>query len=99
MERYKAKPGVVLVTVCGESLLVATKALWNLCPFMTSLNESSAFLWTRLLEGATEEELLAAVSEEYEVEDPAALRKGIRDFLKKMQDIQVLQSQEEQNEE
>ncbi len=99
MERYKARPGLVLVTVCGESLLVATKALWNLCPFMTSLNESSAFLWTRLQEGATEEELLAAVAEEYEVEDPAALRKGIRDFLKKMQDIQVLQSQEEQNEE
>ena len=99
MERYKARPGLVLVTVCGESLLVSTKALWNLCPFMTSLNESSAFLWTRLQEGATEEELLAAVAEEYEVEDPAALRKGIRDFLKKMQDIQVLQSQEEQNEE
>ena len=99
MERYKARSGLVLVTVCGESLLVATKALWNLCPFMTSLNESSAFLWTRLQEGATEEELLAAVAEEYEVEDPAALRKGIRDFLKKMQDIQVLQSQEEQNEE
>ena len=99
MERYKARPGLVLVTVCGESLLVSTKALWNLCPFMTSLNESSAFLWTRLQEGATEEELFAAVAEEYEVEDPAALRKGIRDFLKKMQDIQVLQSQEEQNEE
>ena len=99
MERYKARPGLVLVTVCGESLLVATKALWNLCPFMTSLNESSAFLWTRLQEGATEEELFAAVAEEYEVEDPAAVRKLIQGFLKQMRDMHYLQTQEEEQNE
>ena len=100
MERYRAKSGIVLTSVCGENLLVATKERKDLCPFMTSLNESGAFLWKRLLEGATEEELLAAVTEEYEVEDPVSLRQIIQDFLKQMKEMHYLQTQqEEQNEE
>ena len=100
MARYKTRRGVVLTSVCGEYLLVAVKGLSGVCPFVTTLNESSAFLWKRLENGAAEEELLAAVAEEYDVEDMASVRKLIQDFLKQMRDMHYLETQEEeQNEE
>ena len=48
MKRYKAREGVVLTSVCGESLLVSAAALRDICPFVTVLNDSSAFLWKQL---------------------------------------------------
>lgn len=99
MERYKARAGVVLTTVCGEYLLVAVKALSGVCPFVTTLNESSAFLWSRLATWAAEEELLAAVAEVYEVEDSASARAMIRDFLKQMLEMHYLETQEEEEHE
>ncbi len=100
MERYKARSGIVLTSVCGEHLLVATKKRTDECPFMTTLNESGAFLWNQLVNGAAEEELFAAIAEEYEVEDPASLRKLIQGFLKQMRELHYLETQEEeQNEE
>ena len=99
MTRYKARRGVVLTTVCGEHLLVAVKGLKDVCPFVTTLNESSAFLWKRLETGASEEELLAAVAEEYEVEDSESARAMIRDFLKQMLEMHYLETQEEEEDE
>ena len=53
MERYKARAGAVLTTVCGEYLLVTVRALRGVCPYVTKLSESSAFLWSRLETGVT----------------------------------------------
>ncbi len=90
MMRYKSRPGVVLTQIHGEYLLVSSRSLRELCPFVTSLNESSAFLWKQLQNGASEEELLRAVAEEYEVEEPEALRGVIRSFLEQMQAMHYL---------
>ena len=99
MKRYKTRTGVVLTSVCGESLLVSAKPLRGVCPFVTTINESSAFLWRRLISGATEDELLAAVEEEYEVEDLAAMEAVIKEFLEQMLEMNYLlmEDREEQN--
>ena len=99
MKRYKARAGAVLTTVCGEYLLVTVRALRGVCPYVTRLSESSAFLWSRLETGATEEELFSAVAEEYEVEDLASVRRMIREFLKQMQEMHYLETQEEEEHE
>ena len=52
MERYETRPGVVLTNICGEYMLLAAKAAREYCPYMTQLNESSAFLWRLLESGA-----------------------------------------------
>ena len=52
MERYVTRPGVVLTSICDEYMLLAAKAAREHCPYMTQLNESSAFLWRRLEQGA-----------------------------------------------
>ena len=88
--RYKTRSGVVLTQIRGEYLLVSSSTLRELCPFVTTVNETSAFLWKQLQNGATEEELLLAVAEEYEVEEPEALRGVIRSFLEQMQAMHYL---------
>ena len=90
MERYKTRDGVVLTTVCGEILLVAASALRELCPFVTVVNDSSAFLWQRLKMGATLEELEQAVKDEYEIDDPAMVKGVIKDFVNQMLELHYL---------
>ena len=90
MKRYKCRNGVVLTDVCGETLLVSASALRDLCPYVTVLNDSSAFLWKCLQHGASKQELEDAVSAEFEVDDPAALRTMIETFLRQMQEYNYL---------
>ena len=91
MERYKTRDGIVLTCVCGEWLLVAASALKDLCPFVTVVNESSAFLWKRLQSGTDAEELERAVREEYEIEDPETVRSVIVAFLQQMREMNYLE--------
>lgn len=90
MKRYKAREGVVLTSVCGESLLVSAAALRDICPFVTVLNDSSAFLWKELQNGAGVEDLENAVQSEFEIDDPAAVKPVIEGFLRQMLDLNYL---------
>ena len=58
---YKTRRGIVLTEICGEYVLIAAKALLDRCPYLTQINESSAFIWKRMVEGATLEDLVSAV--------------------------------------
>ena len=99
MEQYKTRPGVVLTEICGEYLLLAAKAAREHCPYMTQLNESSAFLWRELENGAAPEELERAVLEEYEIADPASAREAIRGFVEQMLQLGYLLPKGEQKNE
>ena len=87
---YKPRPGIVLTTVCGESVLAAPHSLWNVCPYVSQINESSAFLWRKLENGATAGQLKAAVLSEFEVDSESELEQIIQDFLTKMTDLGYL---------
>lgn len=87
---YKTRMGVVLTEIAGEYVLVAAKALLDECPYVTQLNESSAFLWRQMEQGASLDELEAAVAEEYEIEDPAMARAAIEAFVKQMEELKYI---------
>ena len=78
---YRTRPGVILASVCGEYVLVGTKEARKHCPYMTQINETSAFLWRLLADGSTPERLQQAVLDEYEVEDPEEAARAIGAFL------------------
>ncbi len=44
MKQYKIRPGVVLLEVCGEHLLVATRDARETCPYLPQLSEEAAVL-------------------------------------------------------
>lgn len=73
-----------MTSVCSETLLIAARALHGQCPYVTILNDSSAFLWKRLKSGATAAELAEAVCSEYEVDDPSSIHGFVEAFLQQM---------------
>ena len=64
MKRYERRPGVVLVEVCGEPLLVATGDAREKCPYVTRLNSAAAAYWRCLKQPYTLSELVKAAAEE-----------------------------------
>ena len=95
MTRYKTRPGVVLTAICGEHVLVAAAAIRDLCPYVTEINETSAFLWERLRHGADLDDLMAAIGEEYELDDLAVARNSVETFLSQMLEMHYLIPEEQ----
>ena len=95
MARYITRPGVVLTEICGSYMIISAKANLPLCPFLTEVNNTSAFLWNRLRNGADEDELLKAACEEFEVPEPEAARAAIRSFLDQMLEMNYLLVEEQ----
>ena len=87
MTIYQTIPGVVQTSIAGEYLLVAAKEAREHCPYVTEINESSAFLWRQLKTGCSLEGLLFAVSEEYEVGDIEEIRPVVEDFIREMLEL------------
>ena len=65
------KKGFVLRTVAGTNVVVPTGEDLNL-NIMITLNETGKLLWERLEKGAEQEELVAALLQEYDVDEQTA---------------------------
>ncbi len=75
----KIKNGFVKREVAGSHVVVSVDPA-NGFNGMIKLNETSNFLWDKLTEGATREELIAALLGEYEVNETDAAS-GVDIFL------------------
>lgn len=83
MKRYSLRGGVVLTTICGQDILVATPQARPFCKKLQEINPTGGDI-IRFLEGEarTFDELMAFLAGEYEIEDPGEIREDIRGFLK-----------------
>lgn len=64
--KYKTRPGVILIQICGEYLLISGAEARKYCPYSAQINETSAFLWKLLEQGASEKDMIQAIKEEYD---------------------------------
>ena len=80
----KLKQGFVLRRVAGEIIVLPSGDDLDL-KMMITLNETGEFLWKRLESGAGTEELVQAMLEEYDVDEPTA-RSGVERFVAKLSD-------------
>ena len=78
----KLKNGFVMRTVAGETIVLPSGDDLNL-DMMITLNDTGKFLWQKLEAGAEMEELVAALLEEYDV-DEATARGGAERFVAKL---------------
>lgn len=85
----KIKPGYMLREVAGCSVVVAIGVDTMDFGGMINLNESGTFLWKLLEEGASEQELLSKMLDEYDVEESVA-KQDIAVFLNKMREAELL---------
>lgn len=75
--------------VAGDTILVPVGKTVYEANGLFILNELGAFLWDRLPEAETEEDLLQAVLAEYEVTEDVA-KADIRAFLDKLRELGIL---------
>lgn len=86
----KIKSGFMLRTIAGCKIVVAVGRRTIDFNGIINLNDTGAFLWERLEQGADEDELVAAILETYtDVDEPTA-RNSVRDFVKTLRDAGCL---------
>lgn len=79
----KIKDGFVLRKITDQYMAVPVGARAKELHGMIGLNETGAFIWERLSKGQSQEEIVKALCEEYEVKEDAALA-SVQRFLEKL---------------
>ena len=85
----KIKNGFVLRKIADTYIVVAIGEEAKKANVMVTLNETGGFLWEKLSEGATEEQLVDALLENYEV-DKALASTDVKAFITKLSDNNLL---------
>lgn len=86
----KIKDGFLLRKIAGSSIVVPVGNRSRDFNGMITLNGTAAFLWSRLETGATEEELVCALMENYADVDRAIAQRSVTGFLNKLREIDCL---------
>ena len=84
----KIKEGFLLRQVAGQAVVLPTGGDLDL-NMMITLNDTGAFLWEKLSQDTTQAELVAALLEEYEVDEPTA-RADVEEFLAILRQCRML---------
>ena len=85
----KIKEGFILREAAGKTMVIAVGPAMQSFSGIITLNAPSVFLWHILEKGATEEELVSALLNEYEVEREVA-EKDVKDFVAKLVSANVV---------
>ncbi len=85
----KIKDGFILREVAGNYIVVAVGDAVKEFNTVINLNGTSALLWKKLAEGATEEQLVDALLSEYEVEKETA-QKDVKIFIEKLTEAKLI---------
>ncbi len=79
----KIRDGFVLRRVMGQAMVIAVGEASRTFSGMIKLNDTGADLWEWLTAGATEQELIARLQEEYDV-DAATAENGVKQFVENL---------------
>ena len=85
----KIEKEYILREIAGDYIIVPVRAAALEFNGMITVNETGAFLWEKLREGTTKEELLHAMLEEYEVSEKEA-EADIQEFSQMLQKNKIL---------
>ncbi len=85
----KIKTGFVLHSVGNEHVVVAVEERTHSFHGMIRLNSTGAFLWQKMQEETTENDLVRAIISEYNINDDIALE-AVKSFVKQLSDADVI---------
>lgn len=88
-QRFRAKPNYVLREIAGEFLLIPIAMEENDQSQIAILSESGKFLWTKLQQDHSIDELVQAMTDEYDVSAEVAYS-DILEFLNQLQNYFLL---------
>lgn len=81
--RYTIRPGVVLASVCGEAILVATRPARGKCPYVNRLNATGAYFWSLLEQGMELDQIVEDAARHYDI-GRERLRSDLRRFMESL---------------
>ncbi len=84
--KYIARKGILPTTVGETNILVSAKALHGQVPYVTEINDTTAFCWELLMKGASEDELTCALMQEFEGADESLIRADICALLHQLEE-------------
>lgn len=84
----KLKDGFILSKIAGKVIAVPTEGDLDL-NMMISLNETGVFLWEKLQNDVTEEDLVSALLQEYNVDETTACR-SVTAFVGKLKENGII---------
>ena len=79
----KVREGFILKKMGTQAVVIAIGSASKVFNGMVKLNETGELMWEKLVEGATREELIAAILEVYEVEEEVA-QKDVDRLIEKL---------------
>ena len=85
----KIKEGFVLREVAGSFIVVAVGEEVKTFNGIITLNETGAFLWKALENGAEEQDLVSALLSEYDVEESVA-REHVKKFIARLTEAKLI---------
>ncbi len=85
----KPKEGFLLREVDDTSIVVATGTAATEFSGLITLNQTGTFLWRCLEKDVTEDELVAALTSEYEIDETIA-RRDVQAFIQRAKDAGLL---------
>lgn len=85
----KIKEEYLLRKVAGSSVVIPLGKSSVDFNGMITLSETGAFLWKKIEQGADEKELVAALLEEYEIDEETA-KNDTKAFLAKLRDAELV---------
>ena len=86
----KKRGDYVLREIAGEYILVPIGETAMKMNGMVTLNDVGVFIWNKLKEECTSEELLKAILDEYEIDEEQA-KSDLNDFLHQMEQAELIQ--------
>lgn len=86
----KIKSGFMLRSIAGCKVVVSVGKRTLDFNGIINLNDTAAFLWERLTNGATEDELVGAILEHYTDVDEATARESVSDFVNTLREAGCL---------
>lgn len=85
----RASDEMILREIAGEYILIPIGRTALKIHGMISLSESGLLLWKKLQKECTQEELVKAILEEYDVEYPTA-KADVEEFIHRMDEVGLL---------
>lgn len=80
---YKIREGIVMETLCGTSLLIATLEARKYCPYVMQLNEASVYIWRMLFEKKTQTEMREQAARDFGI-SPKEADEIINNFVEEL---------------
>lgn len=91
---YNITNGVIKVTVCGETMLVASGEARKKLPYVRSMNAAGAYIWDKLEKQQPMEEIVQNIVADYAISESEALE-TLQNFLKTLSDAGYISIAEE----